>query len=386
MTIFVAEGWSGANPLHALAALGLLRLGHRLCPGIRMGWRQVGGAWRPAYTSVGEVERWLVDCAQALQCLSRLEKSDPTLNRRVRELDTRLKNLHKERKAQEKTLRAEARALGLTKAELAQRQQDACALLDQQTAAIESEYREAQHALQRTNGLGIAHVGDAIGVDADSFRQGGEDALALWFSVQPEGPVACADPSLLVTHWPALASDAIVENGKVVPTPYSFSNGSGGQYLLKDFRACASRVTADRLLSSLKGEIGARVDDATSLNWDPGDQVSHALVWQDPQDREKSTDTAANALAYLGLSLVPAVPRANGLTAVGWHSSGGFVWPVWSPFLPMDLVASLMASVPLRNDDPAEELLARGVREVRFASKVNPDGKRNFFAPSRPLT
>jgi len=386
MSMFVATGWDGSNPLHALAALGLLRLGARIGPGLRMSWLRENGAWRPAYDPVPDPHRWIDELARALGTLASVGTADPALNSRVRQLSAARKRTAKIRKEAEQRLRAQKREAGWSKADAEAHQHRVLDPIDAALRKEDSELLEAQRDLQSANGLGIAHVGDAIGVDADAFRQDGRRALELWSSATSGAILEeAADPSMLVAQWPGLACDAIQSHGKVVPTPFSFSNGSGGQYLLKDFRACAVRVTAERLRDSLTGGACATCSDATSLNWDPADQVSHALVWQDPQSREKSTDVSANALAFLGLSLVPAVPRGRELRAVGWHTAGGFVWPIWSAWLGIDSVSALMASMPLSEAPDLEAWHARGVHELRLAAKVNPDGKRNFFGPSRPL-
>lgn len=385
MSTFQALRLDGANPLHALAALGLLRLGDRLNPGLRMAWARAGGAWRPVYAPVTDAARWLHEVAAALRMLAALGQPDPARNRRVRELATHLKKATIRRKDAEKVLKAQATVEGWARETRAERVRAALEPITLEIDALQRDLNEAEAALQAANGLGLAHAGDAIGIDAAAFRRLGHQALALWPPGQA-GPVTQpADAPLLVAQWPALGCDAVAVQGKVVPTPYSFSNGSGGQYLLKDFRACASRVTTALLEASLTGAGQAAVDDVTSLNWDPADQVSHALVWQDPQDRKKSTDVAANALAYLGLSLLPTAPGRRGLQAVAWAEAGGFVWPIWSAALGIDAVSSLLASMPLRAPWPVQDLRARGVVELRLAAKVNPDGQRNFFAPSRPL-
>jgi hypothetical protein len=388
VTEFLVRGWSGANPLHVLAALGLLRLGSRLSPGLCMAWQQVDGAWRPVYSPVSDPEAFTDRLAHGVRMLGTVSKADPALNKGVRLLSAALKKAREARQKQEKTLRALKREVGLSKEQLDERRRETLPPLDAEVQRAEDALREAQSALQRANGLGIAHVGDAIGVDASAFRQGGREALDLWLRAAPSAQIEQpADPWLLVFQWPALASDAVQDQGKVVPTPYSFSNGSGGQYLLKDFRSCAARLTPALLRASLSGQGSATVADATSLNWDPSDQVSHALVWQDPQHRDKATDVGANALAYLGLSLVPGVPRDGKLQAVGWHKAypGGFVWPIWSVPLGIDAIASLMATIALESNLDMQAWRTRGVHEVRLASRVNPDGKRNFFAPSRPV-
>jgi hypothetical protein len=385
MSAFNALGLDGSNPLHALAALGVLRLGDRLNPGLRMRWLPIDGGWRPAYTPVQDAAGWIQEMAQGIRKLAELGQPDPALNRKVRELSAQLKKALDERKIQERSVKAQASAEHWPREERADRTHAALAPIVAQIDRIQRERQTAEATLQAANGLGIAHVGDAIGVDTSTFRRVGQQAMALWPADVQEPLTKAGDAALMVAQWPALGCDAIDTKGKVVPTPYSFSNGSGGQYLLKDFRACASRVTPPLLEASLLALGNPTVDDATSLNWDPADQVSHALVWQDPQARAKATDVAANALAYLGLSMLPCAPGPRGLEAVGWTDGGGFVWPIWKSSLGIDQVIGLLATMPRRPPWRVDELRARGVEEVRHSAKINPNEKRKFFAPSRPL-
>ena len=385
MSAFNALGLDGSNPLHALAALGVLRLGDRLNPGLCMGWSAIDGGWRPVYTPVQDAEGWIQEMSEGIRKLAELGKPDPALNRKVRELSAQLKKALDERKRKKRILKVQASEEGWPRKGRANRTLAALAPIVAKIDGIQSELRTAEASLQAANGLGIAHVGDAIGVDASTFRQVGQQAMALWLADVQVPLTKADDAALLVAQLPALGCDAIDTKGKVVPTPYSFSNRGGGQYLLKDFRACASRVTPPLLKASLLALGNPTVDDATSLNWDPADQVSHALVWQDPEKRTKATNVAANALAYLGLSMLPCAPGPRGLEASGWADGGGFVWPIWKSSLGIDQVIGLLATMPRRPPWRVDELRVRGVEEVRHSAKINPDGKRNFFAPSRPL-
>jgi hypothetical protein len=353
-----------------------------------MAWRQMDGAWRPVYAPVINAKDWVDRLADSLRALAHLAKPDPVLKRHVRVLSADLKKKSAARKEAEKALRREKVQASWSKAQADAHRRARLEPFDAMIKSAEDALGQAQRDLQRANGLGIAHVGDEIGVDSTTSRQTGRQVLDLWLGAelggQSTGPV---DPWLVAAQWPALGCDTVQVQGRVVPTPFSFSRGSGGQYLLKDFRSCAAHVMPDLLSASLNGQGCATVtaDDVTSLNWDPSDQVSHALVWQDPAKRDKATDVSVNAFAYLGLSLVPVVPCSRGLQAVGWYKAGGFVWPIWSSLLGIDAVASLMAAMPLDGTPDMPAWHARGVKELRLASKVNPDGQRNFFAPSRPL-
>lgn len=240
----------------------------------------------------------------------------------------------------------------------------------------------------RSQEFGIAHLGQKIGVPGKVFRAQAELALQVWF----EGILQNKFHQESLETWvasflSASACDAIIDQKKdeVHPTPYSFSNGSGAQLLLKDFRSCARSVTAERVSGYLTGNDydGFRVrEGVTSLNWDPSEQIGYAVRWGDPGDSSKnkaSVNVVENALAYIGLSFLTVIPGNNKLGAVGWRSRKGFrgfVWPLWQYPLSIDLIKSLMAS----SDQVLSEYL--GVLQVRFSRVYNPDGKRNYFAPS----
>jgi hypothetical protein len=190
---------------------------------------------------------------------------------------------------------------------------------------------------------------------------------------------------MIIGHLPALACDQISENEKVKPTPFSFGNGAGNQYLLKDFCACAMEVTAERLCATLEGRLERIVLGLTGLNWEPADQRSYALAWIDPANTDKAVDVAANALAYIGLSLLPSMPASRGLAAIGWGQNNDWTWPIWHPFLGHPCALSLLAHHELARSNPNRSNLVRmGVAEV-FRSRRITVNKRYYFAPSQPV-
>ena len=56
MSAYICVGLDGGNPLHALAAFGLLRLADRMAPGARLGWRLEQAAWRPVLSTIDDPE------------------------------------------------------------------------------------------------------------------------------------------------------------------------------------------------------------------------------------------------------------------------------------------------------------------------------------------
>jgi hypothetical protein len=385
VTIVVAEGLHGENPLHVLAALGALRLAERLDSNARLGWVRVRGGWRAALSVNVEPEALFVHLAATLVASGREATPDPAAQRMAKDLAAREKKLRDQKKGVEKRLKAECKAMGLRGTE--QR-----VLVSEHTAAIDKELREVGEALRGARigvalglGDGPAHLGDVIGVSAEIFAASAERAVEGWLAGRRGDP----DPTLWSDQLPGLCSDAVVADEKLVPTPFSFSNGGSGQALLKDFRKLAREVTVGHVRALFTGGGERWIPHGTSLNWDPADQRSYALGWSAPESMDKPVDVPSNALAFFGLGVVTGVPTARGIRAIAspdQREGGGLVWPLWAMPLSLEVVRSLFASHELRMPKgDLSPLFARGVVELRWSAVSNPTGKRNFFAPSRPL-
>jgi len=383
MSAYICVGLDGGNPLHALAAFGLLRLADRMAPGARLGWRLEQAAWRPVLSTIDDPESWSERAAQWLNALGRVGSPDPSLNRRVRELGSEVKKAQNRAKEITKTAKAHAKAAKLDRDAAQAAFAAALAPIEMEIAILETDIAKAKTALAQANGAGIAHLGDIIGVTPSIFRNAAETAIQQILQSDNRSPQPTTDdPSLIAGQLAALGCDQIVDGEKISPTPYSFSNGSSGQCLLKDVRSCMSDITAAMLMATLNGTEGATVPGQTGLNWDPADQRSYALAWDDPASAGKAADAAANALAYLGLGLLPCMPGGRGLQACGWSRDKHFTWPIWGALLPISVVSSLLAT-PL--DRGAIFLRQCGIQELRRSQVSNPSGKRNFFAPSIPI-
>lgn len=378
MTTLELDGLTGDNPLHVMAALGALALtadmdGEEIAA---LGWAQRGASYFPRLTTRASQDEWCQAIAERLNAAARLEPDPNTVTHRrnAREAKSKLAKANAALKETRKAIAAEVKARGLTGTDKAGWGKERLDGHRTEVAALAKEKSDAETALAASLGFGPAHLGDVISTPVIAFRRHVESALA-------RAPGTARQLS-------GLASDACTNEDNVEPTPYSFSNGSSGKSLLKDFRNLAQTCTAASVAATCIHGVPP-LDDATALNWDPRDQRSYALQWQDPATAIATTDTAANALAFFGLGVLSCFPGRRGLSAVGLARVDNlrcFTWPVWSPGLPMPLVRALLASTPtpavLR--DP-ETLRARGVLAVYRSFIINPTGKRNFFAPATPV-
>ena len=382
MSEIICTGLDGANPLHVLAALGLLQIGQTVDEATTLHWRR-GQSWFPVLRSTDEAAIEPGAIAQALNRMAAAGERD-----KIQE--TRLKALNAERKKrleQGKKERAVAKeaAKQLPTDERKQALQLFEEELDRALNALDHAITAAQEQVNDALGAGVAHLGDIIGVAPGIFRRKAEQASRGWINGLVLGQSVHA--GLIADAMASQACDAVLDGkGVVQNTPLSFSNGASGQCLLKAFRTLAGIVTAEQVTGSLVGNASRYMPGETPLNWDPADQRDYALAWASPEDKQlnpKQTDVAANALALIGLSLLTACPVAHRLEPIAWRQRGpeqGFSWPLWETPLSAPAVRSLLVSVPDTDDDRR----AMGIAGVLTAARINPTGKRNFFAPARP--
>lgn len=387
MHTHLCTGLDGANPLHMLAALGAFVLIERTNPGAKMGWEKEQGAWRPFFVTEQDFEKLADDLAEWLNLLARTESANKGLSQAIAKLKKRLKDdkdhytLIKRQARLAKTSDPESKnsyGAKLKEAELA-------------INVLQAQLDGATQELSDAYGKGIAHVGDVIGVSPAVVRQAALDALDGWNACRNVIDKRRDDPVLLVKMLAAFSCDQIIMNGKAVPTRYSFGNGSGGQCLLKDWRALADQAQKTNIKHTLLGHKESRfVSGLTNLNWDPAANRDYASSWHSPEDTKnnpKQTDLGANALAFLGLAMLPSMPSKGRLVAVGWGPGDCWTWPIWHSALSFNTVGSLLSHPGLTIDHPdLIELTRMGIVEVRRSVRIDPTGQgRFYFAPSRPV-
>jgi hypothetical protein len=371
MNEIIFKGIDGSNPLHMLAGLGVLRLLHLHDADVKMCWFK-SDTWHPAYHTASSLESIVLHLAGDLNRLGKTGGGqNQEKNRKVRDLGATLKKTREQLKDERNKALNEAKRQNLKKEEKNSFLGQALADLNSRIVGLEKDLAEAQSNLNDALGEGIAHLGDIIAVSPDIFRRRAISAVDAWLS--PDGN------KLLAEALSSQAVDAIADGGKVVPTPFSFSNGSSGQCLLKDFRNCAEKCDTNSIIAIVDG-VSRPSSDVTGLNWDPASQRSYALQWDDPSTGG-SADPGVNALAFVGLCFMTVVPFGVKLAATGWKDTRdkrGFSWPVWTKPIGLDTVRALLSS-------GSSLASLAGAGECFFSQCINPTGKRNFFAPSTPL-
>lgn len=242
--------------------------------------------------------------------------------------------------------------------------------LDQLASAIVAEGRRVAQQVASPK------YGDVISIPVDQFRN-----LAGSACRQINAAAVPSDSDF----YAAWASDAVCDasGGKVRYCAFSFSNGASGQKLLANYRDLADQCTAGDTKANLQ-ELNAVMtsENQTHLNWDPASARSHAYRWFDPEKTKldpKRTNIPLNVLAFLGLSLLPAMPVGRSLASVGMGADHeAWTWPIWKPFLNLPCVKALL-NTP-RDTLPAEALWAvYRSRRNKVGSGTN---VRLYFTPA----
>ncbi len=376
MTLIRLDGLDGTNPLHVLAAFGALLLSDDLDGGgARLGWQQLPGGFVPRIATTTSAVDWCGALAERLRAMSIVKVEDPAAKANVNAQKATLKKMNEGKKKLREAIAQEAKSLGLLGPAKKAHGQPRLLAAEAEFCAQKKRVVEAEEALSATLGFGPAHLGEVIRVPPQIFRLHARHAI-------DHDPAAARQLA-------SLASDGCLEDGNVTPTHYSFSNGASGKQLLKDFRRLAAMCTAERVQRSVVlGNPDLQV--ATALNWDPADLRSYAHQWNDPGGTKANAkiDVVANALAYVGLGLMTCFPGRRELEAIGFirrNPGAEFTWPLWDALLPVAVVRATLAAVASDGFAAGRDAArARGLLGVYTAARINPNKKRNFFAPATP--
>lgn len=164
---------------------------------------------------------------------------------------------------------------------------------------------------------------------------------------------------------------------KLIPTLFYMT--SGKQEFLKEVRnlskSLANGIRVGRLRKTTEDMFREALcgpwkyeDQQHSLGWDPSTERLHALRAKSPTKERSAGITAAIWLAFEGLPLFPCFLSQKRLATVGFHRFENrrtcLTWPIWSTPVSFSTVRSLLSLTELANEEPSEDLRARGVEMV----------------------
>lgn len=386
MNTIVCKGLDGGNPLHMLAALGMMVACEQKGVFQSLYWqrRQV---WTPCINiSCTESELWPKVCDVIIprriwRARQRLENARQKLIMMGKECDRveTLMGIETERKAK----RGAKEKLVVTKKSIKH--------LKKRVEQLE-DVREkiGRREVQSLHPLCICgdHLDDITkgGVSTECFRK------------TATGPSGVA--------LSGYAADILLHDKKksiIGRSHFSFANNNSNKWLLKDFCTAALYCTPERLRGDLVGS-GAPSDFTTGLGWDPASQKPYALQWSNPEDVQTKSQTALNALAFIGLQCLPVIPVQSGRVTVGFNSvntlptesqeevegkrgkvNEAWTWPIWETPIGGDIIRALLAMEELTGRSVnRDKILRMGIADVQRARRVS-FNKRSFFAPAQAL-
>jgi hypothetical protein len=194
------------------------------------------------------------------------------------------------------------------------------------------------------------------------------------------------------------------DSGQLEPTAFYMT--SGRQEFLKEARTLAGRLAEGIKLGRRKKGPEEMFHEALfgpwryedpqhSLGWDPSTERLHALRAKSPTKEASEGVTAAVWLAFEALPLFPCFLCEGDLVTTGFHTRGEtrwdrttyLTWPVWSSFVSLDTLRSMLSLPELtEKEPPVRELRARGIEEV-FRSeryRVKTQGAYYILRPALP--
>ena len=229
------------------------------------------------------------------------------------------------------------------------------------------------------------HLADDLTIPPNDFRRHLVDQVALAHRA------FSADPT---EYGAAFGCDGIGDDDKIADTALRTMSGAGHQHFLATMRLVLETATAEQLSKAIFEHW--RYDDPLeklSLRFDPRDDKRYALRWDnpsgDPARKKRGNMIGANALAVLGLPLLPTAPRQGKLETTGFRGRRSqdccWTWPVWECAAPLDVVRSLLAMEELQQPiPPRDRLAAMGIVEVYRSQRMTVNKFRSF-APAQPV-
>ncbi|PJF46703.1 MAG: hypothetical protein CUN48_12435 [Candidatus Thermofonsia Clade 3 bacterium] len=324
-------GPDGANPLGFLCALGILRTLSNAWPDseVKMKWQQIGAPWRPVLRAShadldgrDEVGQKAVIVNAIFEELKRMEKHPA----------------------------------------------QCCPTSENTSPSRPSLKRMEKHPAQCWN--------DTHDIPPEKYREYASKARDLFFRA--------SNADHRPAEWAAaLACDVVTDGEHVEDTAFRTMSGQGHQHFLKQIRSLQERLEKKHIDEALFG--WQYQDEKLNLRFDPSEDRRHALRWKSPDKDPIKTVWGANRLAAEGLPLCPVFPAGTKLKTTGFRGSGKddtfWTWPIWSGFLSVAVVRSILALPALQADKPPRgELSPLGIVEVYRTQRITV-GKYRAFTP-----
>ncbi|MGQ9898531.1 MAG: type I-G CRISPR-associated protein, Cas3-extension family [Acidobacteriota bacterium] len=165
-------------------------------------------------------------------------------------------------------------------------------------------------------------------------------------------------------------------------------------YHVGNIRSILEKTTRDHLNRTLfKSWDYADPLDNQSLHLDPSEDRRHAYQWHkpsgDPTRKQRGGMLGANRLAIEAFAWFTVWPVGKTLKTLGFSGFGRhetrWTWPLWTPFVPPDLIPSLLALAPLQ-DDPISAGDRQRLRHLGIAAVYRVQrilvGKTPNFTPA----
>ncbi|BCX02192.1 MAG: hypothetical protein KatS3mg053_0130 [Candidatus Roseilinea sp.] len=239
-------------------------------------------------------------------------------------------------------------------------------------AIFEELKRMEKHPAQRWN--------DTHDISPEDYREYASEARDLFFRA--------SNADHRPAEWAAASACDVVTDGEhVEDTAFRTMSGQGHQHFLKQIRSLQERLEKKHIDEALFG--WQYQDEKLNLRFDPSEDRRHALRWKSPDKDPIKTVWGANRLAAEGLPLCPVFPAGTKLKTTGFRGSGKddtfWTWPLWSGFLNVSVVRSILALSTLQAEQPSRtDLSPLGIVEVYRAQRINV-GRYRAFAPARAV-
>jgi hypothetical protein len=159
-----------------------------------------------------------------------------------------------------------------------------------------------------------------------------EQAVELWLAGAEEAAA-----------YAAAFGTSVAVDGKGNTKPTAFHFTAANQQFLGTLEAIRASMTREWVTSALFEEHSNR--PGANLRWDPAAERNWALMAGNPNDEGTNVNAPLEWLAFRALPLFPCFPRGSRVITTAISGRGEdmkLVWPLWSPFVSLETVRSLL--------------------------------------------